>query len=196
MKYQPARLPSRSIPGLLQARLRGAAIVVLATALGAPACAEAPAAAYGAPVRTDRVEVSYRDATQLTELRRIPITASENTDWIDDLSKYVASRGERVLPADQRLAVTIDDVQRAGGFEPGRSGRGGDVRIIRDSSPPRIDLDFRLESAQGGVIKEGKRQLRDANFMYRSNSHRGDTLAHEKNLIDAWMRKEFAPPKR
>jgi hypothetical protein len=187
---------SRPASGAAARRLRGATVVAVALLLGGGAAMQARAAAYGAPVQTERVEVSYRDATQLTELRRIPITANESTAWIDDLSRYVATQGSRVVPAGQRLTVTIDDVQRAGGFEPGRPGQAGGVRVVRDSSPPRIDLSFKLESAQGQVLKEGDRQLRDANFMNRSSRHRGDKLAYEKNLIDDWMRKEFPAPKR
>ena len=146
MKRVRPSLPQRPATGAMPVRWHAAAaIAVIAGALGAPAAAELQAAPYGAPVRSERVEVSYRDPARLTELGRIPITANESAAWIDSLSKYIATRAERVVPAGQRLVVTINDVKRAGGFEPGRPGRAGEVRIVRDSSPPWIDLSFRME---------------------------------------------------
>ena len=68
-------------------------------------------------------------------------------------------------------------------------------RIVRDSDPPRIDLVFRIESAQGAVLKEGERQLRDSNFLNRPR-HRSEALGYEKNLIDDWLRTDVEPAKR
>ena len=64
------------------------------------------------------------------------------------------------------------------------------------TTPPRIDLSFQLVAANGAVLKEGSRQLRDFAFMTRSSRSGGDLLSYEKNLIDDWMRKEFAPTPR
>jgi len=167
-------------------------LAALAGAAVGPVLAADAAAAAGAPVRSDRVEVSYRDAAKLTEGDR---SLSSSVDWIDALSKYMLTQAERALPAGQRLSVTITDVQRAGGFEPGRTAGLSDIRIVRDSTPPRIDLTFQLESAQGAVLNEGERKLRDRNFLNRPR-HRGEALGYEKNLIDAWLRKEFGPAQR
>ena len=163
----------------------GACAVFLAAALACAAVAAAP----GAPYRMDGVEVSYRDPAQFTEMKHNP---GERSDWLDDLSKYTARRAAQLLPGGERLSVTITDVQLAGMFEPWRRGNLSNVRIVRDTTPPRIDLSFQLESAQGVTLKQGERQLRDgAFFLMRSTRYRNDALAYEKNLIDAWLSKEF-----
>ena len=164
-----------------------AALVCVAT--GSVPAGTAP----GATLTSDNAEVSYRDPAKFTEMDRNP---AERTAWLDDLSRYVVRRAARVLPAGQRLSVTITDVQRAGVFEPWRRGRLSEVRIVRDTAPPRIDLSFRLESAQGAALKQGERELRDIGFLTRFHRHSGETLAYEKTLIDAWMAEEFGPPKR
>ena len=165
----------------------------LALAVLLMAAAPAAAAAPGATVSTEHAEVSYRNPAAFTEMDRSP---NERRDWLDELSRYVAKRAARTRPDGQRLLVTITDVQRAGRLEPWRPGRLSDVRFVRDSTPPRIDLNFQLVSAQGAVLKEGSRELRDINFLSRAAFHRGDVLSYEKNLIDAWLRQDLGPPQR
>ena len=162
---------------------------LMALALGATGAASA---APGAPVSTDKAEVSYRNPAGFTEMDR---SFGARTDWLDDLSRYVAKRAARSVPDGARLVVTITDVQRAGMIEPWRRA-GTDLRVVRETTPPRIDLDFQLVAANGAVLKEGSRQLRDAAFLTRSSRHSGQQLSYEKNLIDAWLRKDFEPPRR
>ena len=158
----------------------------------AVACAIGTAhAAPGAPVETDKAEVSYRNPAGFTEMNRS--SAGARTDWLDDLSRYVAKRAARTVPAGARLLVTITDVQRAGMVEPWHGARANDLRIVRDTTPPRIDLSFQLVAANGAVLKEGSRQLRDINFLSRNGLRRDGPLSYEKNLIDDWLRVELAP---
>ena len=147
----------------------------------------------GAPVSTDKAEVSYRNPAAFTEMDR---SFGERTDWLDELSRYVAKRASRTLPEGQRLLVTITDVQRSGMLEPWRRGGMADVRIVRDTTPPRIDLTYQLVSQNGAVLKEGSRRLTDAAFLNRTGSHRDELLSHEKNLIDDWMRRDFGSLRR
>ena len=149
-------------------------------------------AAPGAPVSTAKAEVSFRNPAGFTEMGR---SFGARTDWLDDLSSYVAKRAAPGVPDGERLIVTITDVQRAGRIEPWRHAA-TDLRVVRETTPPRIDLNFQLVAANGAVLKEGSRQLRDFAFMTSSTRHRGDPLSYEKNLIDDWVRKDFAPTPR
>jgi hypothetical protein len=170
--------------GLLRPAL-GALVLGGAAAMGA--------AIPGAPVSTDKAEVSYRNPAGFTEMDR---SFGERTDWLDELSGYVAKRAARTLPDGQRLLVTITDVQRAGRREPWRIGTMSDVRIVRDTTPPRIELNYQLVAQDGAVLKEGSRRLTDLDFMHRAGFHRGELLSHEKNLIDDWMRRDFGTARR
>lgn len=154
----------------------------------------APAFAVpGATLDTVKAEVSFRNPAGFSELDR---SFGARTDWLDELSRHVARRAARTLPDGQRLLVTITDVQRAGRVEPWRGSGASDLRIVRDTTPPRIDLDFRLIGPNGAVLKEGARRLRDASFLDRASFYRGEALSYEKNLIDDWMRKDFGPTRR
>jgi hypothetical protein len=166
------------------------AAIALAAVLTSPATAAETAAAPGATFQTQKAVVSYGDIANLSEIAFNP---SRPKNWMNQLSRYIATAADRTLPAGERLIVTINDVDLAGADEMQRRGAAlEDVRVVRNSTPPRIDLNFRLESADGAVVESGHRELRDANFLYVSSlRHSDQALRYEKNLIDDWMHKEF-----
>jgi hypothetical protein len=183
----------KNLMNLRNARCRpwaaGAALALACATLWlAPSAQAAAGVAPGAPVITAKVEVSYRNPDAFAEMNRAP---NERRDWLDELSRYLAQRAERRVPDGQRLRVTITDVQRAGMVEPWRPAPLSDARIVRDTTPPRIDLSFQLVTADGAVLREGERQLRDLDFLHRNGLRRNEALAYEKNLIDDWLRREF-----
>ena len=71
-----------------------------------------------------------------------------------------------------------------------------DIRIVKDVYPPRMDLEFKLTAADGRVIKEGKRQLRDLAFMGKITNNPRDNLRFEKNLLDDWLKNDFPKDSR
>jgi hypothetical protein len=59
-----------------------------------------------------------------------------------------------------------------------------------------MDVTFRLEGADGSLLKEGRRKLSDPNFLSGGMRYKGEKLGYEKDLIDDWLRREFPQPKR
>lgn len=165
----------------------------LASALLLGSAAAQAAVAPGAQQSSANVELGFRDPARIVAR---DISWIDRDQWLDELGRYVVKTASARVPEGARLLVTITDVQRAGMVEPWR-GRGmWDVRIVRDSTPPRIDLAFQLVSTQGAVLKEGTRALRDMNFLSRASYRRDEPLSYEKNLIDDWLRKDFGPAPR
>lgn len=175
----------RSRPWIL--RLRSAGWLLVAGLAAACATAPAPSAPPGT------VSVTHAEPDRL-EAGRLgpPESEAARRAWVDALSAYLAERSAAALPEGQRLDVHLRRVQRAGAFESWRGPQAGEVRIVRDIYPPRIELDFRLRGADGRVLREGARTLSDTAFLMRPNLHpRDDPLRHEKALIDDWVRQEF-----
>jgi len=110
--------------------------------------------------------------------------------YLEQLRKHIIRRAAPLLAKGQNLTVIVTEVDMAGGFEPWRR-RLGDARIVRDVYPPRIDLSFRLTGADGVVIREGERKLRDLAFMTTTILYRNDRLRYEKALLDDWLEREF-----
>jgi hypothetical protein len=114
---------------------------------------------------------------------------------LGQLKDHLIERAGKLLPAEQKLSVTVTDVDLAGDFDK-RQSIANEVRIVKEVYPPRIKLTFRLEGADGALLKEGSRDLRDMNFMQGNLRYKGEALGYEKELIDDWLRREFPKPKR
>ncbi|HEU4663181.1 MAG TPA: DUF3016 domain-containing protein [Dokdonella sp.] len=148
----------------------------------------------GAAAPSSRVTVQWTDPHAFSDTRDNPgIRQMRPEEWLALLATHLERRAERVLPAGERLDVTFTDVDRAGRVEPWRGPEWNDVRIVKDIYPPRIDLRFTVTAADGRVIAEGERKLRDSAFLMRSTPDDSDPLRFEKRLLDDWLRKEFAP---
>jgi hypothetical protein len=138
----------------------------------------------------DNVHVRYKDPQHFTEAKRSSGMHLVDADaYLKPLKEYIAQRASRILAPGQRLDIEVTDVDRAGEYEPWLGPRFDDVRIIKDMYPPRIDLDFTLYGADGKVLREGSRKLRDLAFLSHSMANDRDSLQYEKSLIDLWLRK-------
>jgi hypothetical protein len=156
-----------------------------------------PVFATEASKPASKVEVLFSKAPDQYVDVRDGFSASEKGQAanLDSLKQYLEQRGNDLIPAGQKLTVTLTEVDLAGDFEPWRDPSMNDVRIVKDIYPPRIDLEFKLTDAGGKVLKEGKRELRDLSFMMKLSIHRDDPFRHEKQLLNEWMTRELKPAK-
>lgn len=160
----------------------------LSLALAAPAAMAAPDASAGGNVTVTYVAPeSFRDR----EFRR----ERSRTSALAEFDRWFAELGARYLPAGQSLAIEVLDIDLAGEFEPWRSGF-NDVRFLRDTTPPRIHLRYRLMQGDT-VIRAGEERLTDMNYLSDPRGH-GDSrrFVYDKLMVQDWFRKTFATPRR
>ena len=139
-----------------------------------------------------RAEVNFFEPQKFTDVRDSYMGDFERTTYLDSIRDHVLQQAKYYVPEGHTLVVTFTDIDMAGDFEPWRGPRFDDIRIVKDIYPPRIALAFRLTDAEGNVVKEGKRELRDLAFMMKiTMSFRDDPVRHEKGLLDDWLRAEF-----
>lgn len=139
-----------------------------------------------------RAEVLFFEPQKFTDVKDSYMGDSERTTYLAQIRDHLLEQAKYYVPEGHKLAVTFTDIDMAGDFEPWRGPRWDDVRIVKDIYPPRMTLTFRLTDAEGKVVKEGKRELRDLAFMMKiSMSFRDDSVRHEKALLDDWLRAEF-----
>ncbi len=144
------------------------------------------------PKLTARAEVMFFEPLKFTDVRDRSMGDSSNTTYLEQIRDHLLEQAKYYVPAGHKLTVTITDIDMAGEFEPWHGPRWDDVRIVKDIYPPRITLTFRLTDADGNVVKEGKRDLRDLAFMMKiTMSFRDDSVRHEKALLDDWLRSDF-----
>jgi hypothetical protein len=164
-----------------------AILAVLASWLGSIA---PPGAAAAAPAESS-VSVTFVHPEQFTENRMYNRQDQFNRiDYLKQLKAYLIKQGQAILKPGQGLHVDITDIQLAGAYEPWRGPRWDYVRIMRDIYPPRIDLDFRLVDQDGNVLREGKRALRDLDYLHSSvglAAAEGAPLYYDKALLHRWL---------
>jgi hypothetical protein len=141
------------------------------------------------PPPPTNVTVHYTDPKLFTETKRSafahPIDAN---GYLGPLKDYIAQRASRILKPGQRLDIKVTDVDLAGEYEPWHGPKLSSIRIIKTRYPPRIDLDFTLYGADGKVLRQGHRTLRDMSFMDHAGLSDNDSLRYEKPMIDRWLR--------
>jgi len=80
----------------------------------------------------------------------------------------------------------------AGDIESWRGPGRCDVRVMKDTYPPRIDLTFRLLDGDGKELRAGSRKLRDSNYLVNAGpSSITDHLRYEKALLGDLLRHEL-----
>ncbi|MFZ4288364.1 DUF3016 domain-containing protein [Variovorax sp. HJSM1_2] len=187
------------LSGSFNVLLRGLAALTLVGVLSACATNTSPEAAAQrtAAARLDDVvrgpvTVHFSDPSQYSSAYDFGRDGGNGQKaWLPTLAQHLADKVGAKLPPGQQVEVSITNVERAGRTEPWRAGPVGDVRIVRDIYPPRLDLQYTQRAADGQVLRSGPRQLRDNTFMANIDRYPGDPLRYEKQLVDDWVDKEF-----
>ena len=164
------------------------AFAVIALCVGAVAATPAPAE----PASTPHVTVTYAHPQDFTENREFAAQDRvHGSQYLEPLKTYLIKRATRMLPAGDRLDVTITDIKLAGAYEPWHGPQLRYVRMMKDIYPPRIDLTFKLTAADGTVLRQGSRTLRNIGYLRSGPSASGNTdpLRYEKALLNDWLRR-------
>ena len=168
----------------MKTALRFASLALVA-ALAVPALRAAPAApvsvVFDHPEKFVDVRDTWSDHDNERGIER----------YLPPLREHLEKVAARRLPAGQQLTITFTDLDLAGDFEPWRGINFHDIRIVKDLYPPRVDLEFKLIDADGKVVSEGKRQLRDLGYLTSMAMPTSDPLRYDKEMLNDWLRQEF-----
>lgn len=169
--------------------------ILIPVALGflCAACATPSEKTQSATPSNKTVNVTFASPEKFADLKTDSMGSDKDRDYLlGEIKDYIAGRAPGRMADGQTLDIVISDIDMAGDFEPWRGPRAQDVRIIKDLYPARIDLSFKLTGADGAVVSEGARQLRDLNFMMATPGVlSNDTLRYEKTLLNDWLAREF-----
>lgn len=138
------------------------------------------------------VDVTFASPEKFTDVKDDYMDSERGRDAVlDQLKEHLVSRAGKYLTAGQRLEITVTEVDLAGDFEPWRGPSFHDIRIVKDIYPPRVNLAFRLLDADGKVVSEGKRELRDLGYLLSMAMPTSDPLRYDKEMLSNWLRQEF-----
>jgi len=147
----------------------------------------------GAAAQDPRVSVVWANPEKYTDLKVTCVTRDADARALmDELTRFLQEAGARRVPEGQRLEITVTNVDMAGDIESWRGPGRCDVRVMKDTYPPRIDLTFRLLDGDGKELRAGSRKLRDSNYLVNAGpSSITDHLRYEKALLGDLLRHEL-----
>ncbi|QCI67726.1 DUF3016 domain-containing protein [Phreatobacter stygius] len=112
-----------------------------------------------------------------------------------ELERFLQRVGELYLRPGQTLRIEVLDVDLAGRYEPFNT-RFNDVRVMRDVTPPRVKLRYRLEAA-GRTLASAEETVSDLNYLMNIQARNsGEWLPYEKAMLRDWFRRRFGEGQR
>lgn len=113
---------------------------------------------------------------------------------LPEIKRYLEQLGSRYLKPGEVLRIEVLDIQLAGQYEPWRP-QLSDVRILRDVTPPRFKLRYRLE-ARGRVQLSAEEAVSDINYLMNPSARfSSDRLVYEKAMLADWFRRRIGERK-
>lgn len=142
------------------------------------------------------VTVVFDRPDQFTDIKDAFMPTEKGQEAImAEIRRFVESRAKSCLQSGQKLEVKFTDINLAGEFEPQRGPGFQDVRIFKAIYSPRLKLEFKLVDADGKLVSEGKRELKDVAYQSRMAFPLDDGLRYEKDMLRDWINDEFQSAK-
>ncbi len=181
----------------MKAKLITLASLLLSTALSAAPAADAKKPDAEKETATDadrrdlRIKVDFRNPEAYTDCKDdyVP-TKEEQVRILGDLQRELRKHATLYLKEGERLEVIFNDIDLAGEIEPIQ--HGGGKRVLREVTPPRMEIEFRIVGPDGTVKTEGKRVLKKLGYLSMMNLNRTEErYYHDKKLLREWVEKEI-----
>jgi len=112
---------------------------------------------------------------------------------IDQLGEYIQEAADKYLAPDQRLNMTITDIDLAGDVRYFFTRFPEGVRVVSDVYFPSIEFSYELLDGNNKLVISGEENVKDMGFLF-SGTHmvRNAPLGYEKRMIDNWFRETFS----
>ncbi len=138
------------------------------------------------------VTVMFESPAEFTDFTKsYPSKDDGQEEMMEELQAHLLHQARSLLQPGQHLDVRFLDINLAGDFEPGRVPSGDHIRFLKEIYPPSMKLEFKLTGADGKVLSEGKRELRELGYLMVMRLPSSDNLRYDKALLTDWMRREF-----
>ncbi|GIU07469.1 DUF3016 domain-containing protein [Shewanella glacialipiscicola] len=110
----------------------------------------------------------------------------------ETLTKNVNKEASKILKPNQKLEMTMTDVDLAGDMRPTFGATTDDLRVIKDIYPPRMTFSYQiLENDK--VIIVGEEKLSDMGFLGGIHSSTDKPFVYETKMLTEWLKKTIAP---
>lgn len=129
----------------------------------------------------------YRDIKSSGELQ-----SRYEKRLFETLTENINKEAAKILKPNQKLEMTITDVDLAGDMRPTFGATANDLRIIKDIYPPRMTFSYQVME-NDKVIIAGDEKLSDMGFMGGIQYLNDKPFMYETKMLTEWLKKTIAP---
>ncbi len=105
-----------------------------------------------------------------------------------NLTKNLNKEASKVLKANQKLNITVTNVDLAGDVRPSFNAGASDIRVVKGVYPPRFKFSYSV-TQDGKTIAKGKESITDLGFLDRIKPAFEHQFQYETHLLNDWMKK-------
>lgn len=135
------------------------------------------------------VTIDWQRPEGFTDIRPVHQSAARFQERLFRVFQETFEHLAQRLPADQRLQITFEDIDLAGDL---RTGRFGQARVVRDTSPARLRFRWALVDAKGRRLAAGEERLTGNRVSAGTLARPGrDPFGIEKALLERWFSRTF-----
>ncbi|WP_169306969.1 DUF3016 domain-containing protein [Ferrimonas sediminicola] len=100
-----------------------------------------------------------------------------------------------LLNDDEKLVITVSNLDLAGDVRPSFGATTNDIRIVKSVYPPRISFRWSLLDGSGNEVEGDRVELKDLGFERGPATARfnNEPLKYELAMIERWVRDEVPP---
>lgn len=110
----------------------------------------------------------------------------------ETLTANINKEAVKILKPNQKLEMTITDVDLAGDMRPTFGATADDLRVVKDIYPPRMSFSYRVLD-NDKVIVAGDEKLSDMGFLTGVQSLNSKPFLYETKMLAEWLKKTIAP---
>lgn len=147
-----------------------------------------------AGIASAEVTVRFADPARYAD---VGVSEAERGRNLAVLERHLRVAATQCVAEDERLTVTVLDVDLAGDIDWSRSSA-VELRVLREVSWPRIELEYALIDAGGQTVVQGREQVSDMNYLAHSARARfaRETLPYERLMLENWAASRLCRPPR
>ncbi len=145
---------------------------------------------------TAGVEVAFENGKSFSDYQLSGRSKSKSLEVLQkDMATLFTEVAKDFIQSDQKMKVTITNIDLAGRIVYSAGGSGQDIRVLRDNNFIRLYFTYELTDASGKVIKQGQYQLKDFSDDHRPKRNfklSEGTVNHFRKPLKEWFEANFS----
>ncbi|GIU02519.1 DUF3016 domain-containing protein [Shewanella morhuae] len=167
--------------------------LILASVLSCSAAWAADEAPVNPVTEDGMVKITWQNPKDFRDIKSSgEIQSRYEKRLFETLTKNISKEASKILKPNQKLEMTMTDVDLAGDMRPTFGATPDDLRVIKDLYPPRMTFTYQiLENDK--VIIVGDEKLSDMGFLGGIHSSTDKPFIYETKMLTEWLKKTIAP---